>query len=106
MIHSLKTKSEYFEAVDKGEKTFEVRKHDRPYMVNDFLALNETDSDNFYTGRCLIVKVTYILDNADYCKDGFVVIGIEPCRISDRSGRMSHNFEFCKGDNANIYDRS
>lgn len=22
------------------------------------------------------------------------------------SGRMSHNFEFCKGDNANIYDRS
>lgn len=106
MIHALKAKAEYFEAAAKGEKTFEVRINDRPFAVNDFLALNETGDLSEYTGRCLIVKVTYILDNADYCKDGFVVIGIEPCRISDRSGRMSHNFEFCKGDNANIYDRS
>ena len=30
MIHELKTLPEYFEAVIKGEKLFEVRKFDRP----------------------------------------------------------------------------
>lgn len=33
MIHALKAKAEYFEAAAKGEKTFEVRKHDRPYLL-------------------------------------------------------------------------
>ena len=35
MIHELKTLPEYFEAVIKGKKLFEVRKFDRPFQKGD-----------------------------------------------------------------------
>ena len=41
MIHELKTLPEYFEAVRKGDKTFELREDDRNFKVGDYLALNE-----------------------------------------------------------------
>lgn len=41
MIHELKTKPQFFEALAAGVKNFEVRKHDRPYSVSDYVASNE-----------------------------------------------------------------
>lgn len=82
MIHELKTLPEYFNAVISGEKTFEVRKNDRPFTSGDLLAMNEYDAEtNGYTGRSCLVYIDYILDNEDYCKDGFVVMSIKPCVI-------------------------
>ena len=37
--HYLKILPEYYEAVKSGDKTFEVRKNDRDYQVNDVLHL-------------------------------------------------------------------
>ena len=85
MIHELKTLPEYFEAAQKREKNFEVRKDDRPFEVGDFLALNEWSEDLGYTGRCMLFEITYILDNPDYCKDGYVILGIAPRRIAGAS---------------------
>ncbi len=58
MIHELKTWPEFWDAVDRGEKTFEVRKDDRGFQVGDVLALQrwqpleETPSMNgTYTDR-------------------------------------------------------
>ena len=90
MIHALKVKPEFFEASATGAKNFEVRKNDRPYKVGDYVALNEYDGANNhdnpdnpgnegYTGRCLLRRITYILSDADYCKEGCVVLGLEPC---------------------------
>lgn len=81
MIHELKTLPKYFEAAQKREKNFEVRKDDRPFAVGDFLALNEWSEDLGYTGRCMLFATTYILDNPAYCKDGYVTLGIRPLSI-------------------------
>lgn len=73
-IHELKQQPQYFDCVVEGKKTFEVRKKDRDYKVGDCLLLREWDK-GCYTTREVLVKVTYILDNPDYCKEGFIVLG-------------------------------
>lgn len=81
MIHELKIEREYFEAIIDVKKTFEVRKNDRDFQIGDFLALNET-VDGAYTGRAVIAVVRYILDNPDYCKDSYIIMGIKLCGVS------------------------
>ena len=81
MIHELKTAPTYFIDIANGIKKFEVRKNDRPYAEGDFLALNEYDPKEEYTGRCMLVEVTYILDDPNYCKEGYIVMGINPLSI-------------------------
>lgn len=41
MVHAVKAYPEYYESLAIGDKTFEVRKNDRPYAVGDILAVNE-----------------------------------------------------------------
>lgn len=81
MIHALKQLPEYFADVLSGKKSFEVRKNDRPYKEGDLLALNEYDPKNGYTGRSCLVYIDYILNDSEYCKDGFVVMAIKPCLV-------------------------
>lgn len=81
MIHALKTKPEYFNASAEGVKRFEVRMDDRPYCVGDYVALNEYN-DTGYTGKCLIYRIVYILRDEEYCKNGYVILGLEPYMIS------------------------
>jgi ASC-1-like (ASCH) protein len=76
MKHYLKTLTEYFNAVESGIKTFEVRRNDRGFKVGDTLILQDWDGWE-RTGRELIKKVTYVLDDSQYCKDGYVVLGIK-----------------------------
>lgn len=54
-IHDLKTLPEYYDAVDKGVKTYELRFDDRNYAVGDMLILREWQ-DGKYTGRKLTAK--------------------------------------------------
>ncbi len=80
MIHALKTTRGYFEDSAAGIKSFEVRKNDRPYSLGDYVALNEV-SGGEYTGRCTLHKIVYILHDIEYCKDGYVILGLKPCAI-------------------------
>lgn len=79
MRHELKILPIYFEEVIHSRKTFEVRKNDRNFQVGDTVelrewAISEDDhSDDNYTGRHLLVRITYILDNPNYCKEGMVI---------------------------------
>lgn len=75
MKHNLKILPEYFDAIVSGKKTFEVRFNDRDYQVDDILLLQEW-VDGQYTGRSLEAKVTYLLDNPRYCKEGYVIMSI------------------------------
>lgn len=82
MIHELKIVPEFFEDVISGKKTFEVRKNDRPFHEGDLLALNEYDPGNkSYTGKSCIVYIDYLMNNADYCKNGYVIMAIKPCSV-------------------------
>lgn len=83
MIHALKTEPAFFEASAADVKSFEVRKNDRPYHTGDYVALNEWSGEG-YTGRCTLHKVVYILSDPAYCKEGYVVLGLEPCAIRTR----------------------
>lgn len=80
MIHELKIYPEYFKAVISGEKTFEIRKNNRPFHKGDLLALNEFDGQ-FWTGNSCLVYIDYILDNPDYVRKDMVVMSIKPCTV-------------------------
>ena len=78
MTHALKTEGIFFKAIVAGTKTFDVRKHDRPFKVGDRLLLQEYNQDTEkYSGEEWNGEITYILDSSDYCKKNFVVLGIK-----------------------------
>ena len=97
MCHELKCYPIYFEPLANGTKTFEVQKKDRPFKVGDVLAINEyipesidpyedigrgktddwrKDKDGYYTGKHLLRKVVYILEEKEFCAEGTVILGL------------------------------
>jgi hypothetical protein len=87
VIHELKQLPCYFEDVISGKKTFEIRKADRPYQIGDLLALNEYDAKkDEYTGNSCLVVIDYILNDNEYCKEGYVVMSIKPRWIGKSTG--------------------
>lgn len=74
-IHVLKIMPIYFQDVIEGRKKFEVRRNDRDFKVGDIVILKEFEYGK-YTGRTHTTRITYILDDAEYCKDGYVIFGI------------------------------
>lgn len=76
--HELKTWPPFFDAVVVGAKTFEVRREDRPFAVNDVLVLCEWNpKSKQYTGRTTRRRVTYIMRGGRFgLKHGYVVLGM------------------------------
>lgn len=82
--HKLKTLSPYWDAVERGDKTFEVRRDDRGFQKGDVLVLMKFDgrhyvmdgygiSANPFTIR---VEITYVLTGGQFgIEPGYVVIG-------------------------------
>lgn len=97
MIHELKILPEHFSKVISGEKSFEVRKNDRPYKVGDVLALNEWEPVNGYTENSCLVYVDYILNDDDYCRLGYITMSIKPCVVWKKEEpfdrcRLTHDY--------------
>lgn len=67
---------EYFEAVIRDEKHFEIRKDEDNLHVGDAIILKEFDGKNF-TGRATGRNITYILRNCPEhgLMEGFCIIG-------------------------------
>lgn len=69
-LHKLKTWPSYFAAIQRKQKTFEVRQHDRDFAVGDTLRLEEFDPDRRkYTGQTMDVKVTYLMTGGKFGLD-------------------------------------
>ncbi|OCG56983.1 DUF3850 domain-containing protein [Gilliamella sp. Nev3-1] len=75
--HELKIKSEYFMDVVKDIKKAEIRYNDRNYKVGDILKLHEIDELGNRTGNQCSVIVSHILDDAEYLRDGYVMLSID-----------------------------
>lgn len=77
-IHELKILPEFFNAVQQGDKKFEIRKNDRNFHRGDILRLKEWAGDR-YTGNQIDVLVKYILYSwTGGLQDGYCVMSIEP----------------------------
>lgn len=75
--HYLKISPKYFREVGSGSKAFEVRFGDRKFQKYDILHLLEWTASDGYSGREIPVEVTYVLDNPNYCKEGYVIMSIK-----------------------------
>lgn len=77
MIHELKTVNPFFSDLMLQTKTFELRKNDRDFRVNDILILQEYSTEEGYTGREEKRKIIYILEDffPALSKD-YVILGI------------------------------
>jgi hypothetical protein len=80
MTHTLKTWPEYWDAVDCGDKTFEVRRDDRNFKVGDTVQLIRWDkailpaNDGHY---CCTRRIVYILHGDRFgIEPGYVVMGL------------------------------
>ena len=74
--HYVKITPKYYIDVEKGVKNFEVRFNDRDYQLYDILHLREF-ADGEFTGREITKEICYILDSPEYCKTGYVIIGMK-----------------------------
>jgi hypothetical protein len=65
--HHLKTWKPWWNEINVGRKTFELRKDDRDFRIGDYLVLKEYDQNvgliGQFTGRVLVRRITYILDH-------------------------------------------
>lgn len=78
MLQALKIEPGYFNAVVEGNKTFDVRKNDRPFNVNDEIILQEYYPETKkYTGREWRGVISYILFDERFCKKGFCILGLK-----------------------------
>lgn len=99
-VHFLKTWPGFFLALQKGEKTFELRKNDRDFVCGDVLNLKEfrpcdccfgsgrvwdngdkTDCGceaphGEYTGKVLVYRVTYILKHCAGLQRDYVIMSL------------------------------
>ena len=73
--HRLKLAKMFFDAVDTGKKSFELRKNDRNYQIGDILELHEM-SDGEETGRVTEKQVIYILEGFKGLEEGYCILGL------------------------------
>jgi hypothetical protein len=79
MTHALKTWPEFFHQVERGVKTFEIRKYDRPFCMGETLLLQEWEPEKKeYTGKEIKREITYILHGGQFgIEKDFCVMGIK-----------------------------
>lgn len=92
--HYLKTHPAYFDAIERGEKLFEIRRDDRGFQKGDVLCLQRTREDRKHevdfefmaprlgerhkAKREIYVAVKWILTGGQFgLKPGFVCMSIE-----------------------------
>ncbi len=101
MIHQLKIWPEYFEAVQRGSKRFEIRKNDRDYQVGDILILSCFDPDtNSYIReddgafiKTIAAYITYIAQGVFGLPEDIAVMSIEPVGVEPRCIEAIENEE-------------
>lgn len=86
IVHELKTWPVYFDAVERGEKTFEVRRDDRGFQKGDTVRLLRTSERSLhqveydYHGRpCGVIEreISWVLTGGQFgIEAGYVVLGL------------------------------
>ena len=80
MTHHLKCWPKYYYSVKEGMKRFEIRKNDRGYKIGDIIVLLcwvPEDQHFIIHKHDPMFKITYILDEHEGLKPGFVIMQLE-----------------------------
>jgi hypothetical protein len=111
--HELKTDPHVFDAVVRGEKTYEIRFNDRDYKVGDNLFLRRTKFDGegmkkfgaplIYTGETITVKITHILQGQYGLQDGWAILSFIPAKALDASETV--DLDALKRESFAFYDK-
>lgn len=72
MNHILDIQDKYFNDIKTGIKTFEIRRNNRNYTVNDTLTLV-----NLKTNETLIKTIIYVTDASIYNLKHILILGIK-----------------------------
>jgi len=84
--HEIKCINPYFTDVWNVHKNFEVRENDRNYKAGNFVLIKEFDKNTAcYTGRSVLVIITYILKNFPQgLKDNYIVFSFYPLKYNTK----------------------
>lgn len=74
-VHLLKIRPEFYDEVVNRTKKTEIRYNDRNYCIGDILIL-WLYADNEHKKSFAICRITHILDDVRYMKEGFVALSI------------------------------
>lgn len=93
--HSLKIWPEYFKAVKKLTKLYELRYDDRGYRVGDILVLQEWNpKKEDYTGNELERKIGHILTGGQFgLEEGYVVLSFDFKHLTKQERPSKKNLE-------------
>ncbi len=59
-----------------------MRKNDRQLKWAIMPHLTKSpESVTYYTGRALLMRITYVLDDEEFCKPGYIILGLEPTHM-------------------------
>lgn len=72
MNHILDIQDKYFNDIKTGIKTFEIRRNNRNYAVNDTLTLV-----NLETNETLVKTIIYVTDASIYDLEHILILGIK-----------------------------
>lgn len=98
MKHYLKVQKEYYDALERGDKRFEIRKNDRNFKKDDELYLYEINGKNA-TGRSLDFVVTDIFYGPGFgLRRGYCVMSLLMECSYDRVHRAEPYDEEAKGE--------
>lgn len=93
MVHAVKTTPRSFDDAVNGTKPFEIRKNGRNYRLYDYIVLVESDAgkdtparERFSKGRSALFRISYIHDDPEHYKDGYVAMGLVPCEVRTEAG--------------------
>jgi hypothetical protein len=84
--HQVKSWPKFFESTLAGVKTHDLRRlHDREYRVGDRMRSQEFDPETqAYTGRELVVEITYVTSAEDPCALSEQAVDPNYCILSIR----------------------
>lgn len=80
MIHKIKIREDFADAVLRGDKAFEIRENDRGYQRGDLLRFKAVDKLGIPTEHPIngaTYEVTYVLSGWGI-KEGYVALSIAP----------------------------
>jgi ParB family chromosome partitioning protein len=76
-VHHLKSWPEFFKAIANGDKTFDLRRDDRNYAVDDHVTFEEfRPGVGEYTGVTATRRIAYVLRDFEGLMPGYCILGL------------------------------